>query len=102
MPEIKKPEDHDWLTDTQREAIQWAERNNFAVFEDKHVNFDQIKIKVGPSMFVYVGEYDNVRIEKTKYLGGEEGDVSFGEKRMTVTDARGNKNYVSINQFPID
>ena len=100
--EIKNPDEHDWLTETQREAIEWAERNNFGVFEDRGVNFEQIKIKIGYAKYVYIGEHGNVRIEKMKHLGGEEGEITFGEKRMTITDGYGKKKYVSDKQFPIE
>lgn len=85
----------------QAEAIEWAERNNFEVFEDTPKE-DWVYIKMGSYRGVTICNYGSVELKKRRHLCSEEGEVSFGEKRMTVTDAKGNKHYVSSETFPID
>lgn len=93
--------DRSKLTDTQTEAVEWAERNNFDCFVDEYVAGMYLKIEMGDLRHVKIDPVDRVDITKRRILGGQFGNVSFGDKRMTVEDDRGNTSYVSSTSFPV-
>lgn len=97
--QISQAEEHG--AQVQAEAIEWAERNNYEVFEDSPAD-GWLYIKMGSYKGLHIDEYGAVELKKRRHLCNEEGEVSFGEKRMTVTDERGNSYYISDNSFPID
>lgn len=81
------------------EFREWAERNNFGVIEQQ--DSEEIIAKAGGGLEIHLTKYGNVHLVKHNHLGGESGEITFGEKRMVVENGRGERFHVGPGESPI-
>ena len=85
--------------DVPREEFrEWAERNGYEVGEVP--NGETLVAKSG-HWEVHLTKFGNVRVEHRKHLGGEKGELSFGEKQLTVIDEHGTEYRISPGRYPV-
>jgi hypothetical protein len=85
--------------DILQEARDWAERIDAKVVGSPLMGDVEIRLSEGHYIEIYGSGV--VRLRQERMLAGGNGtEVSFGDRRLTVTDGNGNEHRVSPSEFP--
>lgn len=93
----------DGEADILQEAHEWANRIDAGVIEQPQSLVGDIEIELSEGHYVEIYASGVVRLRQERMIAdGNDSEVSFGEKRLTVTDANGGEHHVGQSEFPSD
>lgn len=87
--------------------IAWAKRHGLDVAQEageernNRVPETSIAVTEGGYVEIMLTKYGNIHMVRHKHLGGEAGEISIGNKQITVVNERGQEHRVTPWSYPI-
>lgn len=81
----------------REEFKKWAKRNNLSIPVDR----EHHTIAKAGSLEISLGKYGNIHLTRHKHLSGENGEITFGDKQLTLVNERGEEYRITAGSAPL-